>query len=162
MNEQEAAQYLNVTPRTLLNYRKAGRLSYRLVQGKTRPVIEYEKSVLERFKGELEARAQVPKIAKPPRLRRVTFGLASHDYQELSEEAKKYDMKPGEYARRLMRESMESNLKGEMRELQAADTKNTEEVKRLRSDVAGAFEALLEFLNLSPQEAQAWVTENLR
>ncbi|WP_309710280.1 hypothetical protein [Armatimonas sp.] len=162
MSEQEAAQYLSVTARTLLNYRKSGRLSYRLAQGKTRPVIEYDRANLERLKAELIARTEVPKTPKPTRLKRVTFGLAAHDYEELSGEAKKYDMKPGEYARRLMRESLESNLKGEIRELHTKDAKSREELKRLRNDVAGAFEALLEFMKLSPEEASQWVTENLR
>ena len=71
-------------------------------------------------------------------------------------------MKPGEYARKLMRESLESRLSGEIRDLHAEDVKTAHEVKKLRNDVAGAFEALLEFMKLSPEEASQWVTENIR
>ena len=162
MNREQAAQFLGISPRTLYRLEQGGKLASRKEKTPKGHVVLYEVADLERLKVQLAARAEAAKTSKPPRLKRVTFGLSPHDFEELAGEAKKYDMKPGEYARRLMRESLESSLKGEIRELHTKDAKSREELKRLRNDVAGAVEALLEFMRLSPEEASQWVTENLR
>lgn len=162
MNREQAAQYLGISPRTLYRLEQGGKLTSRKEKTPKGHVVLYEVADLDRLKVELASRAQSAKTSKPPRLKRVTFGLSPHDFEELAGEAKKYGMKPGEYARKLMRESLESRLGGEIRDLHAEDAKTAQEVKRLRNDVAGAFEALLEFLKLSPEEASQWVTENIR
>lgn len=164
MREPEAAEYLGVSPRTLYRYRKAGKLAYREQKGKARPTVEYEEADLNRLRRELEERrttSKKPGPATPPRPR-LTFGLSQREWTELAEEAARYGLKPPEYARRLVREGLESRFQTDVRELrQELDTARSE-VKRLRSETAGALEAVLEYVGLSAEEAKEWVTQNLR
>lgn len=164
MRESEAAHYLGVTPQTLYRYRKAGTLPYRETKGKTRPYIEYDPDDLNRLKADLDQRRT--RSAKPaplsPSRPRVTFGLPEPEYQELATEAKRYGMSPGEYARRLVREGLESRFQAEAAELRAHVGEVTRELKQVRAEFATGFEAVLEFVGLPPEQAHEWVTENLR
>lgn len=128
MTESEATDYLHLTARTLRNYRRSGKLPYREVPGKTRPVIEYQQGDLEHLKAELEKRRQRSKkpTAVKPALPRVTFSLPNTEHQELLAEAQRFGLAPGEYARRLVRDRLESRILAETGELRA-------EVKGARS-----------------------------
>lgn len=92
MTESEATKYLGLTARTLRNYRRSGKLAYREVKGKTRPVIEYDRSDLDTLKAQLEKRqaksAKRAAVINPP-LPRVTFGLPPSEYEELHQAAGK-------------------------------------------------------------------------
>ena len=165
MREPEAAQYLGLTMRTLRNYRRKGTLAYREATGKTRPTIEYDQSELDRLKAELDRRRESsakPKPAGKPVLQRVTFGLPPEGYAELAEEAQRYGMSVGEYARRLVREGLESRFQSEAAELRSEVNQVKAELERTRKDFAAGFEAVLEYVGLNPDDAKTWVTENLR
>lgn len=165
MREKEAAAYLGVNARTLYRYRKKGELAFGAVPGKTRPAIDYDPADLERLKAELERqRTRMPKPSASPRPtpRRVSFGLPPAAYQELVEEAAKYGMGVGEYARRLVREGLESRFESEARELRAEVDLLKKEVHKVRYEFAGGFEAMLEYAGMSPEDARQWVTDNLR
>lgn len=164
VTEQEAAAYLDLTVRTLRNYRAKGRLPFREIKGKTRPLIEYQQSDLDRLKSALEKRRQrskKPTEGKPP-LPRITFSLPGVEYEELIAEATKYGQTPSEYARHLLRTRMETKLKMETAELRSkVDTMNAE-MRKMRKEFSLAFESVLEFSGLSAQDAKKWVNENLR
>jgi len=63
MNKSEAAEYLGISARSLERYTAQGRLSHTLKKGKTRPVLDYETSELERLKAELQAALNAPQPA---------------------------------------------------------------------------------------------------
>lgn len=165
MNDQQAAAFLQLTVRTLRNYRRAGKLPYREVKGKTRPVIEYDRADLERLKEDIQKRQRRSKkpVAPVPAARpRVTFALPDAEYEELSREAGKYGLGVGEYARRLAREGLESRFRQEADELRGEMGKAKAEIRKMRSEFSSAFEAVLEFVGLSEEEARKWVGNNLR
>ncbi len=152
MNDQAAAAYLNLTPRTLRNYRRQGKLPYREVKGKTRPVIAYEQRDLDHLKAELEKkrrRSKKPGEVKPP-LPRITFSLGITEHEELCAEARKQDQAPGDYARRLVRERTESQARANA------------EIQKIRKEFSLAFEVVLEMGGLPADQAKQWVTDNLR
>lgn len=164
MTETDATRYLQLTARTLRNYRRSGKLPFREVPGKTRPVIEYQQNDLDRLKTDLETRRRRSK--KPgegkPALPRVTFSLPAAEHADLAAEAKQYAQAAGEYARRLVRERLESRLTAETAELRAeVDTQNAE-LRKMRKEFSLAFEAVLEFAGLPPKDAKQWVSDNLR
>ncbi|MES2462096.1 MAG: helix-turn-helix domain-containing protein [Armatimonadota bacterium] len=164
MKEADAAAYLNLTPRTLRNYRNQGKLPYREVKGKTRPQIEYRQDDLDRLKAELQKQRQrslKPK-ATTPALPRVTFGLPLAELADLTAEAKKYRMTPADYARRLVRERMETSFKSEAAEMRSELAKVIAETRIIRKEFALAFEEVLRMVGLPPDEAKQWVTDNLR
>jgi hypothetical protein len=164
MREHEAAAHLGVSVRTLYRYRKAGKVAFRVVKGRGRPVIEYDRAEVERLKRTLAERAESASgpAPEPPRRPRVTFGLSPSEHAELSRDAARYGMTPGEYARQLAREGMESRFRTEAAELrQELDTLQGE-LRKVRSEVASAFEVVLEYVGLAPEAARQWVTENLR
>lgn len=71
-------------------------------------------------------------------------------------------MSVGEYARRLARDQMESRYLAEAKELrQDLDAANSE-LRKARKQFASAFEALLDYVGLPPEEAKKWVDDNLR
>lgn len=165
MTEKEAAQLLSLSVRTLRNYRHEGKLSFREVKGKTRPVIEYERAEVERLKAELDRRRQRSRKPAPSPLQappRVTFGLPPAEFEELAAEARKYGLSAGEYARRLAREGLENRFREEAVELRTENQKLNAEIRRLRNDVSAAFEALLEFMQVSPEVAKQWADDNIR
>jgi len=165
MSESEAAALLNLNVRTLQRYRQKGTLAYREVKGKTRSTIEYDTADLDRLKVALDAqRAAGKKPKTPPKTtaQRVTFGLPNENYAELEKEAKRFGMSVGEYARRLVREGLESRFQSEATELRAKVKQLETELSRTRKDFASAFEVVLEYTGLDPNEAKQWVTENLR
>ena len=162
MREQEAANFLSVTPRTIRNYRRRGLLPYQEIKGKTCPVIDYNQSDLERLKSKLSQRGQTSPVGKKRPLPRVTYGLPPEEFLELTTQAKKYNSTTSDHARRLMREAMESRLRAEIADLRSQNEKNAGEVKRLRREVASAVEVVLELVGLSPAEAKEWVLQNLR
>lgn len=164
MTEAEAAAFLQVTPRTLRNYRQSGELPYREVPGKTRPIIDYQQGDIERLKAKLEKRRQRSKkpVAVKPGLPRVTFSLPPPEHEELSAEAKKYEQSPGEYARRLVREGLESRALAETAELRAEVDSLNAEIRKMKKEFLLAFEVVLEFSGVSKQDAKTWVDNNLR
>lgn len=64
MNKQEAAQFLDVSVRALERYTADNRIAARYEKGKTRSVLVYDESELERFKAELESATHRPAIQK--------------------------------------------------------------------------------------------------
>jgi len=165
MTEQEAALYLHLNVRTLQRYRAKGKLSYREVKGKTRPVIEYDKLDLDRLRVELEGQrtaGKKPKPAPKPPNPRVSFALTPEGQAELEREAQRYGMSTGEYARRLAREGLESRFASEAAELRNRVKLLETELAKTRKEFAAGFEVLLEYGGLDPAEAKRWVTENLR
>ena len=164
MNDQAAAAYLNLTPRTLRNYRRQGKLPYREVKGKTRPVIAYEQRDLDHLKAELEKkrrRSKKPGAVKPP-LPRITFSLGTTEHEELCAEARKQDQAPGDYARRLVRERTESQARAETAELREELARANAEIQKIRKEFSLAFEVVLEMGGLPADQAKQWVTDNLR
>lgn len=165
MRENEAAAYLKINTRTLYRYRKSGKLAYREVAGKARPYIDYDQIALDELKHELdERRTSKPKPKESPRptSRRVTFGMPLEGYEELSIEAAKYQMTAGEYARRLVREGLESRFHAETTELHDQMKRLKDDMNAVRTNFAAAFESVLEFVGLSPDDAKRWVEDNLR
>lgn len=164
VNEPEAAAFLGLSVRTLRNYRTQGRLPYREVKGRTRPVIVYNQADLEKLKVDLERRRRRSKKPRgtSPQLPRVTFGMPSAELDELRSEAERYGMTTAEYARRLVRERLESLLQQEVRELRAELEKTNGETRKMRKEFSLAFEAILEYVGLSPAEAKQWVDDNVR
>ncbi len=165
MRELEAAKYLGLTVRTLNTYRRKGTLAFREVPGKTRPTIEYDPSDLDKVKAELDAKRASSKKPLPgskTASQRVTFGLSPEGYAELEKEAERYAMSVGEYARRLVREGLESRFQSEATELHNRMKQLETELVHTHQDYAAAFEVLLEYIGLAPEEAKEWVTENLR
>lgn len=165
MHDKDAAAYLKVTTRTLHRYRTSGKLPYKEVPGKTRSIIEYDAADIARLKEALDRRRTAgpkPKGRPVPAARRVTFGLSPEALGDLTKEAARYGGTVPEYARRLVREGLESRFRTEADELRAEVKRLTAEVSRVRKDFAAGFEAVLEFVGLSPEEAKQWVTDNLR
>ena len=163
MTEKEAADYLGVTVRTLGNYRQKGTLAFREVKGKTRPAIEYQQADIERLKQELEAKRTRGVKAKPRKTApRIAFGIPEKERAALAEEAKKFGMSVGEYARRLVREGMESRFQQEASELRAELARANQEIRKIQKEYPLAFEAMLEFAGLEPDDAKKWVNDNLR
>jgi excisionase family DNA binding protein len=66
MNKSEAAEYLGISARSLERYTAQGRLSHTLKKGKTRPVLDYDESELERLKAELQAALDAPARPSSP------------------------------------------------------------------------------------------------
>ncbi len=64
MTKQEAATFLTVSVRALERYTQQNRLAVRYEKGKTRPVLVYEQSELERFKAELERERHRPVLER--------------------------------------------------------------------------------------------------
>ncbi len=60
MNKQEAANFLEISQRSLERYTAQKRIGHTLKPGKTRPVLDYERDELERFKEELKAEVHRP------------------------------------------------------------------------------------------------------
>jgi excisionase family DNA binding protein len=60
MNKQEASEFLGISHRSLERYTAQKRIGHTLRPGKTRPVLDYERSELERFKAELTAEVHRP------------------------------------------------------------------------------------------------------
>jgi hypothetical protein len=164
MREDKAALFVGVSTRTLYRLRKAGRLAYRELKGTARPVIDYDQEDLELLKAELDQRrTKSRKPGKPPDTSpRITFGLPDREHGELIQEAAQYGMSPGEYARRLVRERLESRLRAETADLQREVKQVRTDLNRLRAEVAGAIEAVLEYVGLPSDEAKRWTTDNLR
>ena len=165
MSEAEAAAYLNLTARTLQRYRKKGNLAYREANGKTRSTIEYDKADLDRLKAELQTKRAISRKPKPiakTAMPRIAFGLPQENFAELEKEAQRFGMSVGEYARRLVREGLESRFQSEATELRNRVKQLETELSRTRKDFSAAFEAVLEYTGLDPEEAKKWVSENLR
>ena len=165
LKQKEAAAFVGVSEKTLYRYRLAGSLPYREVPDKTRPVIEYDLTALETLKAEIsERQAMSVKPPKEPTTQtlKVTFGLSTAEHKELLEEAAKFDMKPNEYARQLMRDARESRFQEAEQELREELKRAMGEIKRLRTDVANGMEVVFESLGFTPENAKEWVTENIR
>ncbi len=64
MNKQEAADFLEISLRSLERYTSQRRIGHTLKPGKTRPILDYDQSELEQFKVELQA-ALEPTSANP-------------------------------------------------------------------------------------------------
>jgi hypothetical protein len=164
MREPEASEYLGLTVRTLRNYRRKGKLPFRETQGRTRPVIEYDRSDLDRLKAELSARQQRHREA-PSGSRtnpRVTFGLPRQEYEELASDAARVGLSVSEYARRLARDRMESQYLTQAGELRAGLERTNDEVRRIRDEFAAGIEAVLECVGIPAADAMEWVSKNLR
>jgi hypothetical protein len=61
-----------------------------------------------------------------------------------------------------MRESLESRFREEGAELRAGLDRADVEIRKVRAEVASAFESVLEFVGLSEDDAKTWVNDNLR
>jgi len=165
MRETDAAIYLGVSVRSLHRYRKAGKLAFRQVQnGPGRPYIDYDERELARFKTQLAGAASTPggqgRTGSPKP--RVSFTLSRSEYAELQEEATRYGTQPSDYARRLLREGLESRLRQEAEVVRREGQALRTEVKRLRAEMVGAFEVVLELVGVPPEDAKQWLAQNLR
>lgn len=60
MNKKEAAEFLGISERSLERHTAQKRIGHTLKPGKTRPVLDYDQSELERFKEELKAEVHRP------------------------------------------------------------------------------------------------------
>jgi excisionase family DNA binding protein len=60
MNKKEAANFLGISERSLERHTAQKRIGHTLRPGKTRPVLDYERDELERFKEELKAEVHRP------------------------------------------------------------------------------------------------------
>jgi excisionase family DNA binding protein len=60
MNKQEAANFLEISQRSLERYTAQKRIGHTLKPGKTRPTLDYDRDELERFKEELNAEVHRP------------------------------------------------------------------------------------------------------
>jgi hypothetical protein len=164
MLESDAAALLGVTARTVRNYRRRGKLSYREIQENSQTRIDYPEEALLKLKAELDDRrtGRVAKRRDSKVSPRIAFVLPPDEFAELSTAAAKIGMHPSEYARMLMRESLESRMTTEMKDLRRFQERTETDLKRFRAEVSGAVEAILEFVGMAAPEAKEWVTENLR
>lgn len=64
MNKKEAADFLGISERSLERHTANKRVGHTLKPGKTRPVLDYERADLERFKEELKAEVHRPAEAQ--------------------------------------------------------------------------------------------------
>ena len=76
MNKSEAAEYLGISARSLERYTAQKKLSPALKKGKTRPVLYYDESDLERLKTELQAALETPPQTSSPNSDRPPNALA--------------------------------------------------------------------------------------
>jgi excisionase family DNA binding protein len=60
MNKKEAAEFLGISERSLERHTSQKRIAHTLKPGKTRPVLDYDQSELERFKEELNTEVHRP------------------------------------------------------------------------------------------------------
>jgi hypothetical protein len=164
ITEQQASAILGVTVRTLRNYRRAGKLAYREVKGKTRPTIEYLKSDIERLKAKLTARRTRSLKLGPENTTasRVAFGLPRPELEELRRDAEISGLTVNEYARRLVRDRLESQYKIRCEELRSELKRCMSDVGKVRTEFAAGFEAVLEYVGVPAPDAKKWVNENLR
>jgi excisionase family DNA binding protein len=68
MNKKEAADFLEISERSLERHTAQKRVGHTLKPGKTRPILDYERTELERFKEELKAEVHRPAEAQPEEL----------------------------------------------------------------------------------------------
>lgn len=149
MTIREAAERLGVTPRTLQRYTKEGRIGARQEKGKTRSVTVYEEADVTALQATLESspyakRSQNTALATDT----ITVRLDEHYLTQLALEGAKRGYSAGQYARQLIIGGLED--------------RHSQELERLRKDVANATYATLAYGGkLTPEESEAWVRENL-
>lgn len=100
-----------------------------------------------------------PRPAREP-TQTISFRVDARMYRRLEEAAEKVHMSPGEYARKMVGDSLDDHVHARLLE-EAVETHQA--VSRLRSDLATALETLL--LNLTTadrDEIRQWVSEQLR
>lgn len=155
MEKQEAAQFLGVSVRTLERFCAAGRLTKGRARKKTRPVVTFDREQLETLKAELETvrpvEAMRQKAVEKPR-DAIGFRLDPFYIQRLTEEGAKREMSAGEYARRLVIQSLEDTRVEQFRD----------EVHALREGMADIFYAFLTMqCNVSEAKALAFVKDTI-
>ena len=158
MNRQKAAALLGVSLRTLDKYRAEGRLSFRYEKGKTRNVVVFEEADVRALKLRLLAERDKARPKASPQAESMSPAVSFHVdrelYQKLSEEGAKWGMSPHQYARQLMVEGMNEELKGRVEEL-------SREIARQREVFTDAFCAVLEYVGMNETEAARWVEAEL-
>ena len=148
MEKAEAAEFLGVSVRTLERLAAAGRLKKGRALRKTRPVVTYEQTDLERLRDELE-RGRPAEVFRRLNTSKPTsaigFRLDPFYVKQLEQEGAKHGMSAGEYARRLVIRGMEGQTaEGDIRELREtlADMFYVILVTRLGSSEAEAAEII--------------------
>ncbi len=110
MDKEQAAEYLGVSVRTLERLTASGKLKKGQAKGKTRPVVVYEKSELERVRKELEKSRPVEVFGRPNTPKpadAIGFRLDPFYVKKLEEAGAIHGMSAGEYARRLVIRGLE-------------------------------------------------------
>jgi excisionase family DNA binding protein len=75
MNKQEAAEYLEISVRTLESHMAKGNINFGHLRGKTRPTVDFKEEDLQRFKADLETPvirvSQIPAESREKSLARL-------------------------------------------------------------------------------------------
>lgn len=152
MDRKEAAEFLGISLRTLDRLVAKGCLTKGRALRKTKPIVVFRRDELAALKEALSNKGgttaafrqtQAPKDA-------VAFRIDPHYLARLTKEGAPHDMSPGEYARRLVIQSLE----------QEPNTQFAHELRRLRESLAAVFFALLTTsLGVPPEEARRLVDE---
>ncbi len=155
MEKREAAEFLGVSIRTLDRFAKAGRLSKGRAKKKTRPVVVFDRTQLEKLKEELvETRPSEVfrrlNTAKPKEA--IGFRLDPYYLGLLSQKGQEHNLSAAEYARKLVVQGLEDTRVAEFRD----------EVKGLRTALGHTFYALLVMkFDMSEREAEEFVASTI-
>jgi hypothetical protein len=170
VTEPEAAHFLGINTRTLYRYRKAGKIrATSVISPKKRACLEYFLEDLQRLKAELDAKQA--KAHTAPKIKRatITFGLPPAEYEEIVREANTLGVPISVLARRLVRESLESQIRMKMEQtdkdivkMSKDMTRLLEDFRKMRREFSEGLEIVLEFSGMAPDEAKAWANKNLR
>lgn len=136
MERKEAAEYLGISMRTLDRVVSKGRLTKGRALKKTRPVVVFEESEVRELKAELDARqgqrtGTGSTIAEPADT--VAFRLDPAYFSRLETEGSNHGLSSGQYARRLVIQSLEDTRLEQIRT----------EIKELREGLTEMFYLVL-------------------
>lgn len=156
VERKEAAEFLGVSLSTLDRFASQGRLTRGRGKGKTKPVTVFAQEDLERLKKELETQ-QLGRTFLSPETTRPTdsvgFRLDPYYVGRLQSEGAALGLSAGEYARKLVVQSLEDDRQGDF----------AKELKALRDGLAQLFYTLLVMkLGVDEIEAKKFVDETLR
>ncbi len=155
MERKEAAQFLEVSLRTLDRMSACGLLKKHKAMRKSRPCITFNDEDLIRLRAELRAEPiseQLEWRLEDERGNNVGFRLDAHYLERLHVEGQERGLSRGQYARNLVIQALESE----------SASRVEHEIRRIRESLGATFYALLTMkLGASPSEARSIVNETI-
>jgi len=148
VNKQEAAQFLEVSTRTLERLVADGRLTKKRERGKTRPRVVFDAEELSDLKTELSSESRRTRVSASSALETIGFRLDRHYVRRLTLIAEERSMSPGEFARHLVIQGIEGT----------AESRLADELKLLRRSLAETVQLfLIEKCHASPEDAADFI-----